>query len=302
MKLAYTIAHTFEYVDLCQVKDARFASVSRKRMIKILNKDTLELEQLIKGLPPEVYKIIAIDSGSLVACSNEEVLIFKYGNNKQYYFDKTIETNKDFNECFFDLASLPNNRFAVSLDRSVNIYKGSDDYSMIAKYEQDRNLKFCFLIVLTDDKRMISIGDSDSVWYCYKNYQLETRLEINLLKQVSTVRCISQFDKKTILLGGEGQIALMNHPHGTIREVINHNRLGMLNTMIPMNESNIIICSNQSGDVFLYDISIRNFCLLVDLKVPIPNMIKGEDRQIALCCDDTTIRVLNINYNYSIDE
>ena len=69
-----------------------------------------------------------------------------------------------------------------------------------------------------------------------------------------------------------------------------------------MNESNIIICSNQSGDVFLYDISIRNFCLLVDLKVPIPNMIKVEDRQIALCCDDTTIRVLNINYNYSIDE
>lgn len=87
-EIAYTIDHTFEYVDLCQVKDARFASVSRKRMIKILNKDTLELEQLIKVLPPEVYKIIAIDSGSLVACSNEEVLIFKYGNNKQYYFDK----------------------------------------------------------------------------------------------------------------------------------------------------------------------------------------------------------------------
>ena len=40
----------------------------------------------------------------------------------------------------------------------------------------------------------------------------------------------------------------------------------------------------------------------IDLKVPIPNMIKVEDRQIALCCDDTTIRVLNINYNYSIDE
>ena len=87
-EIAYTIDHTFEYVDLCQVKDARKASVSRKRMIKILNKDTLELEQLIKVLPPEVYKIIAIDSGSLVACSNEEVLIFKYGNNKQYYFDK----------------------------------------------------------------------------------------------------------------------------------------------------------------------------------------------------------------------
>ena len=182
-EIEYTTDHTFEYVDICQVKDGRNATVSKKKMIKILNEDTLELEQLLKGLSPEVNKIIAIDSGTIVTCSIREVLMFKYGTNKQYYFDKLIKIIENPDEMIFDIRALPENRFAVAFDKHVDIYKGTDDYSLITKYEHDKNIYFNLLLVLDDGKRMISIGDNESVWYCYKNYQVETRLEIKLVEK-----------------------------------------------------------------------------------------------------------------------
>ena len=207
------------------LKDGRFATGSKDKLIIIYNQETYIPDMTIKAHNGGIRCIIQISSGELVSCSEDNTIkIYKINENK-YEIIQTLTYHTNWVNKIIEL----NNKQLVSC---------SFDHSIIF-YTKDGP------IIQTKDNEICYYEDNKTLcFYDITNKKISTKLN-GINASFYNFDSLLMISKDLLLITGKNQITIINVNSYELAKIIDVSNSGLIFTACLLN-NNMILTSDEN--------------------------------------------------------
>ena len=223
------------------LKDGRFVTGSKDKLIIIYNKETYIPDMTIKAHNGGIRCIIQISSGELVSCSEDNTIkIYKINENK-YEIIQTLTYHTNWVNKIIEL----NNKQLVScsFDHSIIFYtKDNNEYK---KDDEITTNGYNGPIIQTKDNEICYYEDNKTLcFYDITNKKISTKLN-GINASFYNFDSLLMISKDLLLITGKNQITIINVNSYELAKIIDVSNSGLIFTACLLN-NNMILTSDEN--------------------------------------------------------
>ena len=192
---------------LCVLNDGRLVSGSADNSIIIYNKNTFQLDLIIKEHNNSICFLIQLSSGELVSCSEDKTIKLFNIKGVQYEILQTLNYHTSTVNKVLELKN--KTLISCSCDSSIIFYLKYNN-----EYKKDYQVSIngsCYTIIQTKDNEICYSETKDNRICFFDILERKTKATISNINKYDSCRALFIMIKKDLLLiPGENQISIIN--------------------------------------------------------------------------------------------
>ena len=248
IEIVKTITEKKSAYSLLLLKDKRIASCSTDNTIRIYDpSNDYHCDQEIKRHNSEINSICELDEGTIVSCSEREIMIGDY--KMKYAHDNTI----------YKVITLRNNWIASRTDDyTIQIWKSNPPYSNTPiKVLRGHNETVDNILYIKKRDMMIS-GSNDYTLRLWNmsTYQCETVFERIQKKWFNN---LFQIDEDRVITGKMYTIYIFNIDKCVIEKKIEDKSFWYVSRFLKLRDNHTILCGSEDGVFSFYDMNTGEY-------------------------------------------
>lgn len=242
--------HTLIVNSLIRLRDNRIASCSDDKTIRIYNpSNDFCCEKVITRNSYDIKSFCQLENGTFASASIDGSIIFE-----------DYKINKAHTDWINKIISLPKNRIAsCSTDKTIKIWKSDYPYSNIAVLFGHKEKVISLLYIKERDVMISGASDGTLRLWNMSTYQCESVIKGI---QCCYMNSIYQYDRDTILVGGEKCIFIVSVLKCKIEKKIEDKEIGNVFSFVSLRYDKTVLFGGDSNKIGILYINTGNFIMV----------------------------------------
>ena len=242
--------HTLIVNSLIRLRDNRIASCSDDKTIRIYNpSNDFCCEKVITRNSYDIKSFCQLENGTFASASIDGSIIFE-----------DYKINKAHTDWINKIISLPKNRIAsCSTDKTIKIWKIDYPYSNIAVLFGHKEKVISLLYIKERDVMISGASDGTLRLWNMSTYQCESVIKGI---QCCYMNSIYQYDRDTILVGGEKCIFIVSVLKCKIEKKIEDKEIGNVFSFVSLRYDKTVLFGGDSNKIGILYINTGNFIMV----------------------------------------